>query len=66
MLFLNVFHHFFLRPAVYRALCLNAMLFIVVLDELICAETLFTLLTVHQRIRETAQVTAGYPGLGIH
>lgn len=34
--------------------------------QLVSAETFFTLLTVHQRIGETAQMSAGYPCLGVH
>ena len=37
-----------------------------VLDELVGAEALLTLLTVHQRIGEAAQMAGGHPGLGVH
>ena len=38
----------------------------IILDQLVCAETLFTALTVHQRIREAAQMSGSYPCLRIH
>ncbi len=62
----NVLLHLFLAPAVYGAFQGNAMLFIVVLNQLIGAETLLTLFAVHQGVRKSAQMSAGYPGLRIH
>ena len=66
MLILNILLHLFLRPAVYRAFDLDTVLIIIILNQLVCAETLLTLLTVHQWIRKSAQMAAGYPCLGIH
>ena len=65
MLF-DKFHHLFLRPGIYASFNLDPMLCTVVLDQLICTETLMALLTVHQRIRKSAQVTRSYPCLRIH
>jgi len=66
MLVFDVLLHLFLGPAVYRTFDLNAMLIVIIFDQLVSAETFFTLLTVHQRIGETAQMSAGYPCLGVH
>ena len=58
--------HLFLRPSVYRALKLNAVLLAVVLDDLVCAETLMALFTIHKRIREASQMSGCDPGLRVH
>ena len=63
---IDVFLHFFLRPRVYAALNGDAVLCHVILDQLVGTETLLTCLAVHQRIRETAQMSGSYPGLGVH
>ena len=47
MLVFDVLLHLFLRPAIYRTFHLNTMLIVVIFDQLISTETLFTLLTVH-------------------
>ena len=39
---------------------------VIILNQFVCAESLFTLLTVHQRVRESSQMSAGNPCLGIH
>ena len=44
----------------------NAVLLTEILDQFIRTETLMTFLTIHQRIGETTQMSAGHPGLGIH
>ena len=46
--------------------CSMSVLCHIVLDELICTETLFTALAVHQRIREAAQMSGCHPCLGVH
>ena len=63
---IDVFFHFFLGPCVYTALDGNTVLRHIVLDQFVCTETLLAGLTVHQRIRETAQMSGSYPGLGVH
>ena len=63
---INVLFHLLLGPAVYRTLDLDVVLCHIVLDELICTETLFTALAVHQRVREAAQMSGCHPCLGVH
>ena len=58
--------HLVLREGVDGLIQLHAVLAAPVLDELVGAETLLTLLTVHQRIGEAAQMAGGHPGLGVH
>ena len=58
--------HLFLAPCVYTAFDGNAVLLAEILDQFVCTETLVAFLTIHQRIGETAQMSAGYPGLGVH
>ena len=45
---------------------LNALLLTVILNQLICTETLVALLTVHQRICKAAKMSGCHPGLRIH
>ena len=66
LMLLDEILHLFLAPAVYTAFDGNTVLLTEILDQLIRTETLMTFLTIHQRIRETAQMSAGYPCLGIH
>ena len=63
---INVLFHLLLGPAVYGTLDLDVVLCHIVLDELICTETLFTALAVHQRVREAAQMSGCHPCLGVH
>ena len=63
---INVLFHLLLGPAVYGTLDLDVVLCHIVLDELICTETLFTALAVHQRVREAANMTGSNPGHRVH
>ena len=56
MLF-NEFHHLLLRPGVYASLNGDSMFLAVILDQLVRAETLMALLTVHQRIRKSTEMS---------
>ena len=62
----NEVHHFFLRPSIYRALQFNSVLLAEILNDLVCAETLMTFLTVHQRVREASQMSGCNPCLRVH
>ena len=66
LMLLDEVHHLLLAPGVHAALQGDALLLAVILDELIRPETLVALLTVHQRVGESAQMAGGNPGLGIH
>ena len=63
---IDVLLHLFLAPSIDRTLRSDAVLCHVILNQLISAETLLTSLTIHQRIRESTEMTGSYPGLGIH
>ena len=58
--------HLFLAPAVDGRWQLDAVLRSKIFDELVGTESLFTLLTVHQRIGKTAQMTGSHPCLRVH
>ena len=66
MFVINLLLHLLLGPCVHGAFHLNAVFIVKILNQFVCAEPLLTLLTVHQGIGETAQVSAGHPCLGIH
>ena len=59
-------HHLFLAPAVHGTAEVDAVFLGKVLDQLVRAEPFMTFLTVHQRVGEASQMTAGHPGLRIH
>ena len=59
------FLHLLVAPAVYRNLG-HVVFLHVFLDQLICAETFFTFLTVHQRVAEAAYMTGCDPCLRVH
>ena len=65
MLFDKVLH-LGLGIGVDRLRKFKARLLAPVLDDLVGAKALVALAAVHQRIRETAQMTGGDPGLGVH
>ena len=65
-MFLDEILHLFLGPAVYRALKCNVVLLAVVLDNLVCTETLVAFFTVHKRIGEAAKMSGSDPGLRVH
>ena len=59
LLFLDEFHHLFISPAVSSlAGC--------ILNALVGPEPLLTVLTVHQRVRKTANIDRCHPSLGVH
>ena len=58
--------HLLLRKCIDRLWQLNALLLTVILDQLVCTETLMALLTVHQRICKSAKMSGCHPGLRIH
>ena len=66
VLLLDEVLHLLLGEGVDGLVQLHAVLAAPVLDELVGAEALLTLLTVHQRIGEAAQMAGSHPGLGIH
>ena len=64
--FFNIVFHLLVRPCINTAFYCNAIFCHVVLDHLICTETLMTLFTIHQRIGEASQMTGCHPCLRIH
>ena len=67
--YLVLFHvcfHLLMAPSVNAVSDINAILMCIVFDHLIRTETLMAFLTVHQRVAESAQVSACHPGLRIH
>ena len=66
VMFVDIFLHLFLGPAVHRTLMLDAVFFHIVLDQLIRTETLMTAFAVHQRIGKTAQMSGRHPRLRVH
>ena len=58
--------HLLMAPSVNAVSDINAILMCIVFDHLIRTETLMAFLTVHQRVAESAQVSACHPGLRIH
>ena len=65
MLLDKVFH-LLLAPGVHAALQLDPMLCSIIFDHLVGAETLMAFPAIHQRIGKSAQMSGGYPCLGIH
>ena len=60
-------HHLLLGPSVNgSAFDLQAFLCTEILDQLICAETLMALFTIHQRIRKSSQMSGSDPCLRVH
>ena len=66
LVLLDIVLHLLVAPAVHAGLELCAVLRRIVLDQLVRAEALVTALAVHERIRKTADVTGGNPGLRVH
>ena len=66
LVFLNELHHLLLAPGIHAALNGDPFFGTEILNDLIRAETLMTLFTVHQRIGKTAQMTGGHPCLRVH
>ena len=58
--------HLRLAHGVHAVAQLEAVLLTPVLDDLVGAEALLALLTVHQGVREAAHMAGGHPHLGIH
>ena len=58
--------HLLLAPAVHAAFQRDVIRLAVVFDQFVRAETLMTLLTVHQRIGESSQMAGRHPGLRVH
>ena len=65
MLF-NESSHLFLAPCIYAFFQCASFFCTEIFDDLICTETLMAFFTVHQRIRESTQMTGSYPCLRIH
>ena len=63
---LNEVLHFALLECVDRLGKLKIVFLAPILDDLVRAKTLVTLLAVHERVGETADVTRGDPGLRVH
>ncbi len=59
-------HHFVIAPAVDTAVERHIMCLRVVLDQIVSAKTFAAGLAVHQRIRESGQMSGCDPGLRIH
>ena len=58
--------HLLFPPTVYGALQTDSLFLCKILYQLVCAETLMAFLTIHQRVRKTAEVAGRHPGLRIH
>ena len=66
LMFLYKLHHLLLAPGIHTALNGNSFFCAEIFNDLIRAETLMALFTVHQRVRKTAQMTGSHPCLRIH
>ena len=66
VMFLDKIFHLLLAPAVHGTVKRHALLCNIVFYDLIRTESFMTFLTIHQRIGEAAQMSAGNPCLRIH
>ena len=66
MVVLDELNHLLIAPAIYGAAEIDIIILCIILDQLIRTETLVTFLTVHQRIRKSAEMSGSHPGLRIH
>ena len=66
ILLINKLNHLLVGPAINRAIQFNTVILTEILDQLICSESLMTFFTIHQRIREAAQMAGCDPCLRIH